>query len=99
MNTSSILEIGTRVWSKDKAQHLLAMLRLHVGSALRFKTENSIRSGKGSFRTALSFRLGQVVYHSRFGTGRVMAHWPDGTPLFKFDGEDQNRLVFPSLLI
>jgi hypothetical protein len=81
MNTLSILEMGTKVWSKGKAQHLVAMLRQYVRSVARFKTENSIRSDKGSSATALSYRLGQVVHHSRFGTGRVMAHWPDGTLL------------------
>jgi hypothetical protein len=98
MNTSSILETGTKVWSKDKAQRLVAMLRQYVRSTARFITENCIRSDKGSLGIALSYRLGQIVHHSRFGTGRVMAHWPDGTLLVKFDGADKNRMVFPSLL-
>jgi hypothetical protein len=86
------------VWTKDKTQHLVAMLRQYARSAARFITENSISSGKGSSGTALSYRLGQIVHHSRFGTGRVVAHWPDGTLLVKFDGAVKNRLVFPSLL-
>ena len=61
MNTLSILEIGTKVWSKDKTRHLVAMLRQYARSAARFKTENSIRSGKSSSGTALSYRLGQIV--------------------------------------
>lgn len=98
MNTLSILEIGARVWSKDTAQHFVATLKQYARSAARFKTENSIRSGKGSSRTALRYRLGQIVHHSRFGTGRVMAHWPDGTLLIKFDRAGGHRLVIPSLL-
>ena len=98
MNTLSTLEIGTKVWSKDKAQHLVALLRQYVRSAARSRTENSVRSSKDSFWTASSYRLGQTVHHSRFGTGRVMAHWPDGTLLVRFDGAVKSRLVFPSLL-
>lgn len=98
MNALSILEIGSKVWSKDKAHRLAARLGQSERSAARSRTENSIRSGQGSSGIALSYRLGQTVHHSRFGTGRVMAHWPDGTLLVRFDGADKNRLVFPSLL-
>ena len=98
MNTNSILETGTKVWSKDKAQNLAARLGQYVRSAARSRTENSIRSGKGSTGTTPSYQLGQIVHHGRFGTGRVMAHWPDGRLQVKFNGADKNRLVFPSLL-
>ena len=98
MNTLSILETGTKVCSKDKAQHLVAMLRQYARSAARFITQNSIRSGKGLTGAAPSYRLGQIVHHSRFGTGQVVAHWPDGRLLVKFDGTVENRLVFPLLL-
>jgi hypothetical protein len=98
MNTLSTLEIGTKVWSKDKTQRLVALLRKYARSAARSRTENSIRSGKSSSGTAPSYRLSQTVHHSRFGTGRVMVHWPDGTLLVRFDGAVKSRLVFPSLL-
>jgi len=98
MNTNSILETGTKVWSEDKDQSLAARLGHYVRSTVRSITENRIRSGQGSSGTAPSHRLGQIVHHSRFGTGRVVAHWPDGRLQVKFDGEDKNRSVFPSLL-
>lgn len=44
------------------------------------------------------FRLGDVVHHGRFGPGRVLAHWPDGTVMVRFDRLAKNRLVWPAFL-
>jgi hypothetical protein len=42
--------------------------------------------------------LGEAVNHNQWGNGQIMAHWPDGSLLVKFDGAVKNRLVFPTLL-
>lgn len=44
------------------------------------------------------FRLGDAVRHGRFGSGRVQAHWPDGTVQVRFDRAARSRLVWPAFL-
>jgi len=98
MNIPSTLEIRTGVQSKDWIHQLVTTLRMYTRSAAKSRTEKSIRSSKASSGTAPGYRLGEVVQHGQFGTGRVMAHWPDGTLLVRFDSMAKSRLVFPSLL-
>ena len=98
MITPSTLEIGTEVRSKIKTHRPVALLRKFARSLARSRTENSIRSSKASSGTGASYHLGQAVHHGQFGTGQVMAHWPDGTLLVRFDSAVKSRLVWPSLL-
>jgi hypothetical protein len=46
----------------------------------------------------LQYHVSENVQHDRFGAGRVIARWPDGSLLVKFEQEVGNRLVWPSLL-
>lgn len=98
MNIPAALEIGTKVWSDDKAQSLGTWLRTFARSAVKPRTESRIRSSEASSGVAPGYRLGDSVRHGRFGTGRVIAPWPDGTLLVRFDGEAKSRLIWPSLL-
>jgi hypothetical protein len=98
MNSPATLEMITRVRLNDKTPRVGAWLRSIGRFAAPAKTESRIRSISQSSGTASSYRLGDAVRHNGFGSGRVMAHWPDGTLLIRFDRETKNRLVWPSLL-
>ncbi len=98
MITPSTLEIGTEVGSRNRTHRPESLLRTFARSLTKSRSEKGIRSSKPSFRTAQSYRLGEVVHHGKFGTGQVMVHWPDGTLLVRFDGAVKSRLVWPSLL-
>jgi hypothetical protein len=43
-------------------------------------------------------QLGDTVRHDRFGTGRVMARYPDGRMQIRFVGVGKSQMIFPSLL-
>lgn len=92
MNTPTTLELRTGLQSNNKTYRSAAPLRIFARSKAKFRTS------KASSAKAPDYRLGEVVQHGHFGTGRVMALWPTGSLLVRFDGADKNRLVFPSLL-
>ncbi|MFQ5922506.1 MAG: hypothetical protein ACE5M4_06645 [Anaerolineales bacterium] len=98
MNTPATLEFGPQVRSNDKTHRPVTSLSMYARSAVKSKTEKSTRSSKASSEPAPSYRLGDAVHHGRFGTGQVMAQWPDGTLLVRFDRAVKSRLVWPSLL-
>ena len=92
MNAPSALTISKGIQS-TKAYRLTTLLKtLTVSIAGATKAKN--------FRSNVTpaYRLGETVNHGGFGVGRVMAHWPDGRILIRFDGKARNQLVFPSLL-
>ncbi len=98
MNTPSTLNMSIHMRSNSKTHRPVALGKIFALFGARSKTENSIRSNEASSKAAPSYRLGEDVHHSGFGNGRVMAHWPDGTLLVRFDNAAKNRLVWPSLL-
>jgi hypothetical protein len=98
MNISSTFEKATIVRTSTPTMRLATQLRDYVRSAVRSRTENGISPRKVSSGKAPARRLGDAVHHSQFGSGRVMAHWPDGTFLIRFEDEAKSRLVWPSLL-
>ncbi len=98
MNTPTTLELRTGLQSNDKTYRSAAPLRIFARSKAKSRTEKSTRSSKASSAKAPSYRLGEVVHHGHFGTGRVMANWPDGALLIRFDNAVKSRLIFPSLL-
>ena len=98
MITPSALEMGTDVRSINKTRRPEPLLRMFARSLAKSRTGNSIRSSKALSGTAPSYRLGEVVQYGQFGTGRVMANWPDGTLLVRFESVVKSRLVSPSLL-
>jgi hypothetical protein len=72
--------------------------RIDTASAERSRTENKMRSINPSSLTKSRPRLGDSVHHSRYGEGHVLAHWPNGTLLVRFDNEANNRMIWPSFL-
>ena len=98
MNTTSTLEIRKEVQQDGKLIRLAAQLKMLAQSAVKSVKENSNQLSEASSRTAPSYRLGEAVQHGKFGSGRVMAHWPDGTLLVRFEGMAKSRLVWPSFL-
>ncbi len=55
---------------------------------------------KGFFsRKIEGCQIGQTVHHGDFGSGEIVAAWPDGRLLVKFADRSENLLVYPSLLV
>ena len=98
MNTTSSLVISMDVKSKAKTHRPATPLKVFVSASARSRAEESLRAGNDSSGIAPGYRLGETVYHGRFGTGQVMSHWPDGRLLVRFDGAVKSQLVFPTLL-
>ena len=98
MNYPAALEMSTKARSNDKTQNPVGWLREYARSLVKSKAEGSTRPSQAISKTKPGYRLGDAVHHSGFGTGRVMAHWPDGTLLVRFDREVKSQLVWPSLL-
>jgi hypothetical protein len=98
MNTASTLVMGNELQSIAKTQRKAIPSKVFARTSVGSGTEESIRAGKASSGPASGFGLGENVQHGRFGTGRVMSHWPDGRLLVRFDGAVKSRLIFPSLL-
>ena len=98
MNMSGTLEINARKRSHNGTHRPGNPLRTYARSVVKSLMEINFRSEKASTGTAQTYRLGDAVHHSGYGTGRVMAHWPDGTLLVRFDREVKSQLVWPSLL-
>lgn len=98
MNTSSTLEMNMELQSNIKTYRPETSLRNFASFIAKSKTAISIRSSNASSKKAQSYRLGEVVHHGHFGSGRVMALWPDGSLLVRFDDAVKSRLIFPSLL-
>lgn len=97
MNATSTLELGTKLRSHLRAR-LLASLQKALSGGLAGSNPISRHRSTASSRRASDYRLGVKVGHPRFGMGQVLAHWPDGRLLIRFDGAARNRLVWPSLL-
>ena len=98
MNNPTTLEMITKVRLNDSAPDVGAWLRRIARSVAKARTTGGIRSASPSSRTISGYRLGDAVLHGSFGAGQVMAHWPDGTLVVRFDGETKSRLIWPSLL-
>jgi hypothetical protein len=49
-------------------------------------------------RDVTRYRIGDVVQHVQFGSGQVLAIWPDGRLQIRFETEGRNQLIFPSLV-
>ena len=98
MNTPSTLEMSLQVRSTIKTGRLANTLRFFPTLLESYSTTKSTRSSKVSSEKAQSYRLGEIVHHGSFGSGRVKALWPDGRVLVRFDRAAKNQLIFPSLL-
>ena len=98
MSITSTLEMNTKMQSHDRSLDPVAPQRTDTRSAERSRTENKMRYSGPSSLTNSKPRLGEAVRHSRFGDGQVLAHWPDGTLLVRFDNVTKNQLVWPSFL-
>jgi hypothetical protein len=74
-------------------QSEIVRLRGRISESARARLKRlSSRKNKG-------YQIGQTVHHGDFGSGRIVAAWPDGRLLVKFTSRGDNLLVFPSLLM
>ena len=98
MSITSTLEMNIKVQSQDRSLDLGVRQMNDTRLGVRSITENTMRSSSPSSPNNSKLRLGEAVRHSGFGAGQVLAHWPDGTLLVRFDNLAKNRLVWPSFL-
>ena len=98
MNDLSTLELGIGTWVKDAAPRLAAPTKAFFRSVVNSIMERNMRQWRYAAGNVRRYRLGEEVFHSAYGGGRVLAHWPDGRLLIAFDRSASNQLVFPSML-
>jgi hypothetical protein len=103
MTTLSIAKANLELLSKFFTNHTLTPLKFGFRTNDINPAERSRVCSSNEFRGASSaansrLRLGESVQHSRYGAGRVLAHWADGTVLVRFDGLAKNQLIWPSFL-
>ena len=98
MSSSLTIKLDTIVESKDRTVDTDVRRTTETNAIKRSVTDNQPRFNGSSSAMTSKPRLGETVRHSRYGKGRVLAHWPDGTLLIRFGNEAKNRLVSPSLL-
>jgi hypothetical protein len=96
MNTPTTLDLRRDVRSSEKTFGPVATMKNLVSLIVNAPLNG--RSREASSQQASGYRLGEAVQHVQYGSGRVKALWPDGALLVRFDSEDKNRMVFPSLL-
>jgi hypothetical protein len=99
MNAQTLLERKSDLRTGRKTGILRALrgeiVRL-IGSMSKIA---SVRWKQFSSRRTETYRLGEAVHHGDFGSGEIVAAWPDGRMLVKFTGRSENLLVFPTLLV
>ena len=103
MTTLSIAKENLEFLSKFVTNHTLTPLKIspratEINLGEQSGTESGNRFGGTSSAAESKLRLGENVRHSRHGTGRVLAHWADGTVLVRFDDLAKNELIWPSFL-
>ena len=103
MTTLSIAKMNLELLSKFVSNHTLTPLKsgsrsTEINPVERSRTDSSNGSRGASSGAKSKLLLGENVRHSRFGTGRVLAHWSDGTVLIRFDDLARNQLIWPSFL-
>ena len=102
MNTLSIVKMSVDLVSNGDTHHTLPLKTdtrsTEVKAAERSRTRSSAGAREPTSAAKSKLRLGEVVRHSRFGRGRVLAHWADGTILVRFDDVANNQLIWPSFL-
>ncbi|MEE9513895.1 MAG: hypothetical protein V3V46_07435 [Anaerolineales bacterium] len=103
MTTLSITKANLELLSKFFTNHTLAPFKsgprsTSINPVERSRAGSSYESSGASSGANSKLRLGENVQHSRYGTGRVLAHWSDGTVLVRFDDLAKNQLIWPSFL-
>jgi hypothetical protein len=98
MNTPKILKMNVQARTHVSSRRWMNALRKFPTLLITSETMKSIRSRKLTKAKNQNYRLGQVVHHGSFGSGQVMALWPDGRVLVRFDRAAKNQLIFPSFL-
>jgi hypothetical protein len=96
MNSLSALEMKLDIQTKSIAQKLF--VREISGQVDAQPIKATIHNGNLASSNAPDYRLGEPVYHGRYGVGQVMAHLPDGRLQIRFDGVRKSRMIFPSLI-
>ncbi len=98
MNTQSALEMKVGVLSQPEAGPAVTPFQKFADWAARSRKEKFINSSQASSAPTSNYCIGEKVYHGGFGDGQVLAHWPDGRLLVRFENARKNQLIFPTYL-
>jgi hypothetical protein len=102
MNTMSIEKMSVELLSTGSTHHTLPLKTDPRPAEFKFAERSVTENGRGSRGAPSSakskLRLGEAVRHSRYGVGRVLAYWADGTVLVRFEDLVKNQLIWPSFL-
>lgn len=96
MISLSALEMKLNLRTKSIARKLF--IREFSGQVDAQPIKAAIHDSNLASSHAQEYRLGEAIYHGRYGAGQVMAHLPDGRLQIRFDGVRETRMIFPSLL-
>jgi hypothetical protein len=103
MNVPTSTQMSTELISNEATFPAHSPLAIDLGPSERKAVGRSgakDRKGSGRAPTMPESRLrsGEVVQHGRHGLGQVLAHWPDGRILIRFDDSPKSQLIWPSFL-
>ena len=96
MNSLSALEMKLGMQTKSITRK--QFVRETSGQVDAQSTKATIRDSIFAPNNAPDYRLGEPVYHGRYGVGQVMAQLPDGRLQIRFDGVRKSRMIFPSFI-
>jgi hypothetical protein len=98
MHIVSTKPIGSKPRLSNITHHTRTQQNANTLSAEVPGAKKGTRSNDSSSRANSRLALGEAVRHGRHGNGQVVAHWPNGTVLVRFDGAPKSLLVWPSFL-
>lgn len=96
MNTLSTLAM--RLNSRSKQWAATSLSSKSKPSGLVAQIKEAVTDELGTSRQPAGYRMGEAVFHGRFGIGKVMAQYPDGRLQIRFDDYAKSQLIYPSLL-
>ncbi len=94
MQALSSIETSVEIQVREATHHTPTA----PDAAARAAAEPNRRSAGSAAPKNTRLQLGDLVRHGRYGSGRVLAHWPDGTVQVRFNRTARNRLVWPAFL-
>lgn len=98
MSNPTVLDIKTELRSSDRSFIRLSFLKIGANIAQTFGFVRKMAANGSPSLPNSKPRIGASVDHSRYGNGKVMAHYPDGTILVRFDNSAKNRRIWLSFL-
>ena len=98
MNSQTAVDLNVGLPSASRFSREAGRTNIVARISARFRPAKNVAASQAISGSVSSYRIGEVVHHGQFGTGRVVACWPDGRLQVKFADSARSRFVFPSFL-